>query len=130
MFLFCRSLGEEALEDVKEATDPAAIGQLFDRLDTIKNDHELMDVANDFVFQLLHLAQDEVDRRRRQIQVLRNSIVPRSLTKQHGFIWQCCHLLSDVLNENAISLLFYFENVFFFKKHLKSRPPCTCMFFF
>ena len=70
--------------DVKESDsgNPAAIGQLFDRLDSFKTDQELMDVANDFVFQLLHWAQDEVDMRRRQIKVqyLASTIAPSAPT--------------------------------------------------
>ena len=42
---------------------------LFRRLEAMKSDYQLMDTANDFVFQLLQLAQDEVEQHRRQLQV-------------------------------------------------------------
>lgn len=42
---------------------------LLDRVDAMKDDVELLDVANDFVFRLLQMAHDEIERQRRQQQV-------------------------------------------------------------
>jgi len=59
-------------EDAKRkdlAPSSTVSADLLDRIGAMKDDPELMDTANDFVFQLLQLAHDEVERQRRQQQV-------------------------------------------------------------
>ncbi|XP_057374150.1 uncharacterized protein LOC130695052 [Daphnia carinata] len=51
------------VEDVGEGTDHDPTCDLFDRLNALKNDEELMDLATGFVLQLLRSAQDEALRR-------------------------------------------------------------------
>lgn len=48
-------------EVVDEDHEPTC--DLFDRLNALKNDEELMDLATDFVFQLLRTAQEEALKR-------------------------------------------------------------------
>lgn len=52
---------EEVIDEEGEDHDPTC--DLFDRLNALKNDEELMDLATGFVLQLLRSAQDEALRR-------------------------------------------------------------------
>lgn len=51
------------VEDVGEGTNHDPTCDLFDRLNALKNDEELMDLATGFVLQLLRSAQEETLKR-------------------------------------------------------------------
>ena len=54
---------EEVGGDVEGTTNHDPTCDLFDRLNALKNDEELMDLATGFVLQLLRSAQEETLRR-------------------------------------------------------------------